>query len=477
MNYTLEALGEVCVNLLKQAKIPQLFDAILIDEGQDLMAENWHYQGKQPFYWLAYQSLRPINPISPQQRHLIWAYDELQSLDNLKVPNASEILGETLGNLVTGKDSNGTNKTERMNRCYRTPHHLIVAAHGIGMGWLRPQGILTGMSQKEDWNNLGYEIEGNLIAGEKITIKRPLKNSPNPLPKLWKESLIEFNSYLSRHQEISVLAQRIKHNLRHDGLRPSREILVIILGEYFEAIKLQKTVANFLSRQGIDIFIPATKECNCLTKESYNDYHQFWCDGAITISRIYRAKGQEADMIYIVGLDHIAKEEDNLFLRNQLFVAITRSRGWVNLSGIGNYGFYQELKNVLNTDNFTFTYTPPQQREITGTDRGELLDRYRLGERNFQQAELSNVILTNVNLTDINLIGANLSNANLQHTQLTRAKLIAADLSRAKLMGANLVKAKLMGANLTEADLTDANLYQADLTDAIINNTKGIDHE
>ena len=54
-----EALAQACVALLKDAAIPQLFDAILIDEGQDLISDRYQFAGKQPFYWLAYQSLRP----------------------------------------------------------------------------------------------------------------------------------------------------------------------------------------------------------------------------------------------------------------------------------------------------------------------------------------------------------------------------------------------------------------------------------
>lgn len=45
-------------------------------------------------------------------------------------------------------------------------------------------------------------------------------------------------------------------------------------------------------------------------------------------------------MVYLVGLDNIAKNESDLKLRNQLFVALTRSRGWVSLSGIGDYLFF-----------------------------------------------------------------------------------------------------------------------------------------
>ncbi|ACK66451.1 pentapeptide repeat protein [Rippkaea orientalis PCC 8801] len=469
-----EALGEVCYDLLNKTGIPQIFDAILIDEGQDLMVDHWHYQGKQPFYWLAYQSLRPVNSIYPEQKRLIWAYDEVQSLDSLKMPTAREMFGEELGHLVTGKHFNGINKTEVMCRCYRTPHPIIIAAHAMVMGWLRPEGMLTGMRHKEEWQALGYEVTGELISGNNIIIKRPKENSPNPLPYLWKDDLIKFEIYSSRQQEMSALYRHLKHNLRQDGLRPSKEILVIVLGEFFEAANLQKNIANFLIRQGIDIFIPGTKDCNILTHESEENCDQFWCAGGVTISRIYQAKGQEADQVYIIGLDHIAEEESNLSLRNQLFIALTRSRGWVNISGIGNYPLYQELQNVLNNgDTFSVTFAEPQQREIIGTDEGELLKSYSLGRRNFEQAALQNAQLNRVNLSDINLIGANLSGARFNYTNLNRAKLIAANLQGADLTGASLIKAKLMGANLKganlqEADLTQADLSNVDLTGALV---------
>ncbi|MGK7940604.1 MAG: pentapeptide repeat-containing protein [Crocosphaera sp.] len=468
-----EALGEVCVNLLNQTAIPQIFDAILIDEGQDLMVKNWLYQGKQPFYWLAYQALRPINGINNQQKRLIWTYDELQSLENLKVPNATEIFGKEFGNIVTGKYDSDISKTEIMSCCYRTPQPIIIAAHAMGMGWLRRQGMLSGMSHKTDWESLGYEVEGTLIKGEKITIKRPLDNSPHPLYKLNKESLIKLNKYLSRQQEITALYEQVYSNLRQDGLRPSKEILVLVLGNYFQSFKLQQTIANFFIRRGIDIYLPGCNNCNEISREDNNNPNQFWYEGAVTISRIYRAKGKEADLVYIVGLDHIAKKENDLLLRNQLFVAMTRSRGWLIMSGIGNYSLYQELETVLKQkETLTFIYTPPQQREITINEAAELLERYRLGERNFQQAELSNMNLQQLNLENINLIGANLFRANLQYSNLNRAKLIAANLTEANLTGVSLVKAKLIGANLTNANLTDVDLTHADLSDVIFNSTQ-----
>lgn len=465
-----EALAEACCHLLHSAAIPQIFDAILLDEGQDLVVDTCKFEGKQPFYWLAYQALRPADPAHPQQRRFIWTCDEAQSLESLSVPSVGDLLGEELGHLVAGTYSNGMNKSEVLYRCYRTPHPILIAAHAIGMGWLRPGGMLTGMKCSADWNAIGYEITHLNTPQSKIEIilNRPRERSPNPIPELWQESCIEFKVFPDRQQELTHLSRNIIHNLRYDGLRPSREILVIVLGSFFEARQLEIDVANFLIQQGIDIYIPSTTDYNIIqqNKDNYNP-NCFWLEGAVTVSRIHRAKGHEADFVHIVGLDFIAANESNLQLRNQLLVALTRARGWASMSGIGMYAFYEEIHRVLNSSDISVaTFNRQPKREIATTDVGELLHGYRLGDRNFRNLNLQNAELSEVDLQQSNLIGANLRGANLQYAQLDETKLIAADLEGANLTGASLRKAKLMGANLRNANLTDADLSWAVLSDA-----------
>ncbi len=474
-----EALAEVCVRLLESKIIPQVFDAILIDEAQDLISEQWKYQDKQPFFWLAYQALKSTNNLHLQQKRLIWCYDELQSLDSAKIPTASELFGEKLGNLVTGKHEEGINKTEILNHCYRTPHYIISAAHAMVLGLLRKNGILTGVSNRKDWEALGYEVIGDCDYGQEITIKRSQETVFNPIDKICQDNVIDFNIYKYRQQELTELANNIKNNLRSDGLRPSQEILIIILGNYLEAIKLETHVASFLIRQGIDIYIPTSKGCNIIKSEEENyEPNKFWCEGAVTISRIHRVKGQEADQVYLIGLDNIAKEESNIYLRNQLFIALTRVRAWVTVSGIEDYPMYEEFKQVIaSKDSFTFMLKPPLKRTIGITEKEELLIRLAKGGKNFQNADLKEVDLTGVNLKNANLIGANLQGANLTNAQLDGVKLISADLIGANLSGASLKKAKLMGANISHAnlrgvDLTGASLDNADLTGADLTDAK-----
>ncbi|MCC0178993.1 pentapeptide repeat-containing protein [Waterburya agarophytonicola K14] len=465
-----EALAEACVELLENRTIPQLFDAVLIDEAQDLIANNWKYQDKQPFYWLVYQSLRPVNSIHPEQRRLIWAYDELQSLDSLNLPEPREMFGEELGHLVTGKYNQQINKTEIIYRCYRTPHQVIFTAHAIAMGLLRKKGIITGSKDVEEWQALGYKISQGDRDKSKFILKRESHNSPNIINELCQEDTIHFDRFTSRQQELTVLAQKIEQNLNRDNLQPDREILIIVLGEYYDTTSLVKQTATFLINQGINIYLPSQSNFNRLdTPPEQRNYNQFWYPGAITISTIYRAKGQEADMVYLIGLDNIARHESNLYLRNQLLVALTRTRAWVNISGIGDYALYQELRQLINSkEQIKINIHSLPQRELRTSDRSNLLQGYALGRTNFRYANLSNTDLSGLNLTNINLIEADLSNANLQGTNLTNAKLIAANLTNTDLTNANLTNAKLIGANLNKANLNNANLTNANLLNTIL---------
>ena len=460
-----EALAEACLQLLENKSIPQIFDAVLIDEGQDLIANDWKYQNKQPFYWLAYCSLRPVSPISPQQRRLIWAYDELQSLSTATVPEPVELFGEELGHLVTGQHHQQINKTEIISRCYRTPQQIIIIAHAIALGLLREAGILTGSVYPEEWQALGYKMMGSWQLGEQITLER--EESPNIIGELWQEDLISCDRFTSRQQELTALAHQLRQDIR-EGLQPDRDILVIVLGSPYDAAPLVKQTATFLINCGINIYLPTQSSFNRLESAEPNP-NRFWYPGATTISTIHRAKGQEADVVYLIGLDLIAKDESNPYLRQQLFTALTRTRAWVHLSGVGEYPLDRELSRLIESKNkLTFTVTSLPQQELSISDRSSLLRGYALGRRNFRYANLAHVDLSGVNLTHANLIEANLSNTNLEGANLTHAKLIAANLRHANLTNANLTNAKLIGADLNGTNLTDANLTRTNLTNTIL---------
>jgi superfamily I DNA and RNA helicase len=368
-----------CRNFLKQKpKFNPIFDALVIDEGQDLITEDdlkftaEDGEEKQSIYWLAYQSLKSVTKEQPEQKRLIWAYDEAQTIHSTGavVPEAKEVLGKKLRLILGGSGGGiypgGIRKAHDMERCYRTPGAILTAAFALGTGFLSKDGITKSkieLMTKKNLQKIGFAVlEGDFRKpNTPITITRPPENSPNPVPSLSNHPVIKFENYDSREDELLALLEKIESNLHNDKLKPHKNILVIALGyttpPYYDGNNLERQVANFLMEHGIDIYIPSSLELNDTNpKWPNNNPDLFWHDGGVTISRIDRTKGNEADMVYLVGLDNIAKNESDTKLRNQLFVALTRSRGWVNISGIGDYPFYEEVNKVIAQGN-TFTFT------------------------------------------------------------------------------------------------------------------------
>ena len=217
----------------KKGNLKEEFDAIFIDEGQDLVGdEKYKYNNKQSFYYMCYKSIKPIKSDNGKElRRIIWAYDELQSLNNTKIPSSKEIFGDS--SLVTGVYKGGIRKSEIMRKCYRTPHQILTSAHAIGMGFFREDGMLTGYTTQKDWENIGYNVvKGDFKkSGNDIVLVRPEENSPNPIRDFYKGECFSFEKYNTEDEAVNRLVECIVYDINIEKLNPSRDILVIILNE------------------------------------------------------------------------------------------------------------------------------------------------------------------------------------------------------------------------------------------------------
>ncbi|WP_199322451.1 ATP-binding domain-containing protein [Leptolyngbya sp. FACHB-321] len=125
-----------------------------------------------------------------------------------------------------------------------------------------------------------------------------------------------------------------------------------------------------MKRQGLAFYIPSAHQPNWFPEAGKTHPNQFWWDGAVTVSRIHRAKGNEAERVCVVGFDQVAQDESSITLRSQLFVALTRAKGWACLSGIeGASPLYEEMQQVLTSgDTFTFTFKGGENDLLTFVD-------------------------------------------------------------------------------------------------------------
>lgn len=339
-----QLLGKCCEELRTSGEeIPELFDAVLIDEGQD-----FHFE----FYRLCHQILK-------EPKRLIWAYDEVQSLESLSIPTAIDIFGTSSDGspLVSLEGTYPDGEVEKdliLHRCYRTPRPVLVVAHVFGMGLLRPGGAVQFIPTTGGWEDIGYQVvSGSFQPGQKLTIRRPEANSPHALEKLaGYNNLVQWKVFHNRGDELTWLADQVAKNINKDELRPE-EILVISL-DWMNSKANFSELKQLLAKQGINAIRPGLDVATDVFQEKDN----------VTLTNIFPAKGNEASVVYVMGFEQVGSHPKLIVQeRNQAFTAMTRTRGWCVLTGVDGMAevLFDEIKSILaDPEGVTFTVPDPK---------------------------------------------------------------------------------------------------------------------
>jgi len=92
-----------------------------------------------------------------------------------------------------------------------------------------------------------------------------------------------------------------------------------------------------------------------------NNIHQdvygikdFYQKDHVTLSTVHKAKGNEAFMVYVVGVDALFASSAGPRERNMLFTAMTRAKGWVRISGMGEGARKCKAEVEQSLQNFPF---------------------------------------------------------------------------------------------------------------------------
>ena len=319
---------------------PEKYDAILIDEAQDLPGA---------FFQLIYQSAK-------HPKRIIWAYDELQNLSDVEMPSINEMFGSDENGDSLINIENIPNEPQRdiiLPICYRNPPWALTIAHSLGFGIYRKMPIQTFDSPKM-WRDIGYSlVSGHLEHGKKVILERNDSATPKYFEIfLDRNESISVQNFDSKEKQYTWLAQEIHKNISDEELDPD-DILVIFPDAYtskseyaiFEKHLRSYKIASFLA--GIN-----------------SSQDMFRTLGSITCSGIYRAKGNEAPMVYIANSDFCADGFELIKLRNILFTAITRSRAWVRLCCVGPQGttLLEEFNKCKNNE-FRLEFKIPTENE------------------------------------------------------------------------------------------------------------------
>jgi superfamily I DNA and RNA helicase len=382
-----DAFAGVCSELLAAAEISAaepLYDAVLIDEAQDLPI---------PFF-------RLIHRFTREPKRIVWAYDELQKLSEAGMPTVAELFG---------RDENGNPRVHLVNHegqpnqdlilrvCYRNTPWALTLAHALGLGIYRKEGLVQHFDEPTLWREIGYRLhDGELEAGCRVSLERDEGSYPAYFEELLDSAdAVVSKTFADESEQARWVAQSVKRNLEEDEL--DHDDILVILPDAYTAKR--KAALLFQAFQAVGV------ASHLAGVTSSRD--EIFSERSIAIANIYRSKGNEAPMVYVLDCQSCVEGHELITLRNVLFTAITRSRAWVRLCGWGlSMGrLEREVREVRKRD-FRLELkipTPPElakmrqlHRERTAGERARIKEAEK-GLKNFVEAlERGDLVLENL---------------------------------------------------------------------------------
>lgn len=337
------AFSGICneLNQLMPEDYKPSYDLLLIDEAQDMPAA---------FFKLAYKCTK-------KPKRIVWAYDELQNLNSAIMPSIEEMFGS---------DESGKSLVELRNEhdepmqdiilpvCYRNPPWALALAHSLGFGIYRDH-LVQHFDTLELWEDIGYKKDkGSLAFGKKVTLSRRHDSTPNYFYELLTPTdVIKTKRFQDVDAQYDFIAKQIKKNISEDELDPD-DILVIFPSAIYAKSQYQR-FAQHLARYSISSMLAGVT----------NERDIFNIPGSVSCSAIYRAKGNEAPMVYVVNADCCYEGIELIKLRNTLFTAITRSRAWVSICGVGPAmdGLIEEIQKFIDKE-YVLDFKIPTKAEM-----------------------------------------------------------------------------------------------------------------
>lgn len=369
----------VCDLFLQQiTEVKPIYDVILIDEAQDFSSS---------FLKICYLMLK-------ESKKLIYAYDELQNLGDSAMLSPDEIWGlDEYGAPIVSFDKAAQDII--LDICYRNPASILTAAHALGFG-IYHQPMIQMFDYPDLWSEIGYEvIEGKLEENTHIKLSRSTHSSP-ALLKAHNSPLdiLQVNKFQTLAKQAEWIAEQIDKNIKEDEILAG-DILVI----HPNAKMVRNEVGylrNLLHEQGIGTSIAGVTASP----------DEFFSDNSITFTSIYRAKGNEAAMVYIMHAEYCNSEYELSKKRNILFTAMTRTKAWLRICGVGQLfdGIVQEYDKIVEKG-FSLDFRYPTEAErlkmrVVNRDMSKS-EKMRVNAAKRSAENLSNLLDGEVSLDDI----------------------------------------------------------------------------
>lgn len=298
----------ICEQLQKHHIIPK-YELVIIDEGQDFPVE---------FY-------RLCRKLCKTQR-VCWAYDDFQNIFDVSLQDEKE----TFGYDIDGKPFVDFSILDSscdlvLQKCYRTPRLPLIYAFTLGLG-IYNEKVLQRIESVDLWESLGFKVEkGNAKVGDEMLISRPIEHTPSYSNIMFDQDCIKSFKSTSLDEECQYIASQISSAIKNDFLLPN-DICVICLDNKYVETYFDK-ITHYLQQDKINTFnlLNASYSNTCFTVKD-----------RVTLSTVNKAKGNETGMVFVCGIDKVFCNYNNVVLRDKLFTSMTRTKGWLYLTGVGD---------------------------------------------------------------------------------------------------------------------------------------------
>lgn len=350
----------VCAELLNDVppgRRRKIYDAVLIDEAQDLPPE---------FLQLVYEATR-------DPKRIVWAYDELQNLSDAAMPSTADLFGykeDRTARVVLRNPEHGPSDDIILPICYRNTPWALSMAHALGFGIYRDgTGILQHFDNPQLWKDIGYRVvDGILALGSHVILER----DPNATPSYFRQQMtsdeaVQYYGFASEDEQANWIAKAVRKNLDEDEL--DCDDILIVLPDAYTAKPRATTIMRALAAHNIDSHLAGV--------DSSRD--QLFMGDSVALANIFRSKGNEAPMVYVANSQFCYSGIDLVRKRNTIFTAITRSRAWVRVCGWGDeMALLRDEMNKVTKSAYKLVFTIPTQDE---------LERMRMINRDTSAAE------------------------------------------------------------------------------------------
>lgn len=279
-----------------------LYDAIYVDEGQDLYEEE---------YKLLMRLIRP--DAKTGAKNIVIFYDDAQNLYGRPRPKWSD-----LGIAVSG------GRTEVMRRCYRNTKQVIEFALNVLLG---VQAEIR--AQTRQFADIRYLTDNRLVT---------------ELDDRWEVNFAERSSdihpevclFASRDEEVSWIESKIEYLLRREHVR-SEDIAVICRD--WEMVAALETGISKLTPEIGRVIKPSWGGPGNPDKKIY-----IFQQDALTIGSVKSVKGYDCPIVFLTEADeYTTKSED----RASFYVAATRSKLCLYVTGMRKPGSLAEEAEMV----------------------------------------------------------------------------------------------------------------------------------